>query len=133
MRLWQKMMAVAVLIPFLGVSGYATYLWATYIDETTVSGSAQGFTIGTSKQQVLASVRHLTSYPHAVVYVSYGHRAGDNFTVDPVSADLDLLREHDQWRVLLDGEGEFFNSVRLSFRDGELVEIHRHRQRFELP
>jgi hypothetical protein len=133
MRLWQKTLAIAVLVPAMVLAGYVTYLWATYIDETSVSGSAYGFTIGTSKQEALASVRRLTSYPHAVVHVSYGPRAGDHFSVAPVPANLDRLQEHDQWKVLLDGKDGFSNSVRLTFRDGELVEIYRHRKHFDLP
>lgn len=133
MRLWKKTLAVAVLVPILVVSGYVIYLWATYIDEATVTGSAHGFTIGTSKREALDSVRRLGNYPHAVVYVSYGPRAGDHFTVDPASAHVEQLQEHEIWKVLLEGKGKFFNSVRLTFRDGELVEIYRHRQHFELP
>ncbi|MGY1522138.1 hypothetical protein ACW5DW_17120 [Luteimonas sp. A482] len=133
MRLWQKILAAAVLVPTLVIAGYIGYLWATYIDETITSGAAHGFTIGASKQDALASVSHLSSHPDAVVYVSHGPRAGDNFSIVPSPAELGRLQEHDQWVVLLDGNDKFFNSVRLTFRDGALAEIHRHRKHFELP
>ncbi len=134
MRLWQKTLTIATLVPILVVAGYVAYFCATYIDETITSGTAYEFSIGTSKQVALTSVDRLSNYPNAVVYVSYGPRAGDNFTVAPVAAHIAQLQQHDQWDVLLDGDdGKFSNSVRLTFRDGKLTEIHRHRQHFELP
>lgn len=133
MRLWQKTLVVAVLAPILAIAGYIGYLWATYLDETVTSGTAYGFTIGASKQETLRSASSLRSHPHAVVYVSYGPRAGDNFTIAPSPTHIEQLQGHDRWDVLLDGDGKFFNSARLTFRDGKLVEIHRHRQHFELP
>jgi len=133
MRLWQKTLATVVLIPILVVAGYITYLWATYIDESVASGSAYGFTIGASKQETLDAISRLTNHPHAVVDVTYGLRAGDHFTIAPVPVQIGQLQMHDRWDVYLDGDGKFFNSVRLTFRDGHLAEIYRHRQYFELP
>ena len=133
MRLWQKALAIAVLVPGLAIGGYVTYLWVTYIDETVTSGTAFGFTIGATKHEALASAGALTNHPDTVVYVSYGPRAGDNFTVPPSPTHIGQLQGHDRWQVLLDGDGNFFNSTRLIFRDGKLAEIHRHRQHFELP
>ena len=133
MRLWQKTLAVAVLAPVIAVAGYIGYLWVTYLDETITSGVAYGFTVGASKQETLGSASRLRDYPHAVVYVSYGPRAGDNFTIPPSRARIEHLEVHDQWDVLLDGNGKFFNSIRLTFKDGKLAEIYRHRKHFELP
>lgn len=133
MRLRQKTLVAATLVPLLVVVGYLGYLWTTYIDETVTTGAAYGFTIGASKQETLAAASRLGNHPQAVVYVSYGPRAGDHFTIDPLPGHTWQLQDHDQWNVLLDGDGKFFNSVRLTFRNGELTEIHRHRQHFELP
>ena len=133
MRLWQKTLVVATLVPILAITGYFAYLWATYIDETITSGTAYGFTIGASKQEALTSAGRLNNYPQAVVYVTFGPKAGDNFTITPSPTHIGQLQEHEQWDVLLDGDGQFFDSVRLTFRDGKLAEIHRHRQYFEFP
>jgi len=133
MRLWQKTLTAAGLVPVLVIVGYIGYLLATYIDETITSGTAYEFTIGASKQDTLTSASHLNSHPHAVVYVNYGPLAGDNFTIVPSPAQIEQLQKHDQWVVLLDGNGKFFNSVQLTFQDGKLAKIHRHRQHFELP
>jgi len=133
MRLWKKIAASVVLAPILIVVGYIAYLWASYIDNTVASGTAYGFTIGSSKQDALASTGNLSDYPHATVYVDYGPRAGDNFTVAPLPSNLGKLQQHDRWNVLLRGNDKFFDSVRLTFRNGKLVEIYRHRQNFELP
>lgn len=133
MQQWKRVLALAVLAPILAFAGYVGYLWATYLDETVVSGTAYGFTIGASKQEALAAARSFNDHPHAVVYVSYGARAGDHFSIAPSQARIEQLQAHDQWDVLLDGADSFFNSVRLTFHDGRVVEIHRHRQYFELP
>lgn len=133
MRLWKRILIIAVLAPILAVAGYAGYLWATYLDETVVSGTAYGFTIGASMEEALGAARNLRDHPHAVVYVSHGQRAGDRSTIAPAQARIDQLQMYDQWDVLLDGADNFFNSIRLTFRDGKLVEIHRHRQYFEFP
>ena len=133
MRQWKIILALAVLVPILAVAGYAGYLWATYLDETVVSGTAYGFTIGASKQEALAAARRLDDHTRAVVYVSYGPRAGEHFSIAPSQARIEQLQGQDQWEVLLDGTGKFFNSIRLTFREGRLIEIHRHRKHFDGP
>lgn len=133
MRPWKRILVIAMLAPLLAVAGYTGYLWATYLDETVVSGTAYGFTIGASRQEVLAAARSLNDHPRAVVYISYGPRTGDHFSIAPSQVRIEQLQAHDQWDVLLDGSDKFFNSVRLTFNDDRLVEIHRHRQRFEIP
>jgi hypothetical protein len=134
MKLWHKFLLAAVLIPALVVGGYAAYLAATYINETVVSGSGYGFSIGSSKQHVIEQASALReAHPNAVIYIDFGPRAGDRFTVAPTSDKIDRLRPHDQWSLQLDGPTEFFNTIRLTFQDGRLVEIHRHRKYFELP
>lgn len=133
MRRWKRVLALAVLAPLLAFAGYAAFLWATHLDETVVSGTAYGFTIGASKQEALAAARSLNDHPHAVVYISYGPRAGDHFSIAPSQVRIEQLQAHDQWGVLLDGPNKFFNAVGLTLNDGKLVEIHRHRQHFELP
>lgn len=133
MRKWKRILAVALLVPFLAIAGYAAFLWGTYLDETVVSGTAHGFAIGATKQEAFEAAGNLGGHPRAVIYVSYGKRAGDHFTIAPAQAKTDQLQAHDQWDVLLDGPDSYFNSVRLTFRDGKLVEIHRHRKYLELP
>ncbi len=133
MRPLKKILTMALLAPILAFAGYAAYLWATYLDDTVVSGTAYGFTIGASKREVLAAARSLDDHPHAVVYASYGQRAGDHLSVALSQVRIEQLQGHDQWDILLDGPDNFFNSVGLTFSDGKLVEIHRHRQHFELP
>ena len=131
---WRKAVAVALLSPVVIVALYVGFLAASYISKDVHSGSAYGFQIGHTKAQVANSLDAFRrKHPEAAVYVSYGQRAGDNFTVPASEAQLPRLRPHDQWDVLLAGPGEFNNSVRLTFKMGRLVEIYRHRQYFELP
>lgn len=134
MKGWRKFLLAAVLIPPLMVGGYVAFLAATYIDETVVSGSAYGFSIGSSKQQALEQASSLRNdYPDAVIYVFFGPRAGDRFHVAPVVDHLDRLEAHDRWNLQLEGPSEYRNGVSLRFVDDGLVEIHRYRQYFEGP
>ena len=134
MRTWRKAILAVILTSMVAIGGYVAFLAATYVDETATSGTAYGFSIGSSKGQALAAVlRQQDKHPSVATYVKYGRRAGDNFTLSSSEMNLGTLGQHDRWDVLLDGPGEFSNSVRLTFHDDRLVEIHRHRQYFELP
>ena len=116
------------------VVGQAVYYWSTYIDETVYSGSAYGFEIGWSKEQVVRGfARVRTEHPYTHVYVSYGDRAGDNFSIPASDMSIGVLQTHDHWELLLDAKWEFWNSIDLYFQNGVLIQIYRHRQYFELP
>jgi hypothetical protein len=134
MKTWHKALLAVVLSPIIAVGGYIAYFGATYINKTTRSGPAYGFTTGSTKAQALEAIfRHRDTHPRLATYVSYGPRAGDHFTLGASDMNLANLGPHDQWDVLLDGPGEFFNSIKLTFDEGRLIEIHRHRKNFELP
>ena len=128
---WRKAIALFLLVPVAGCVGF---LWASYISETTSSGSAYGFSIDSSKAESAAALSDFRrAHPKAVVYVSSGPRAGDHFTALASEDQLHLLQPHHQWDILLNGPGEFRNVVRLTFKEDRLVDIYRHRQYFELP
>lgn len=125
---------VIVFAPLVAVGLYIAYLTATYIDETVTTGSEYGFTVGSSKGQTIDAVlRQRDKHPKVAIYVSFGERAGDTFTLGPAEINLGKLSPHDYWMVLLDGPDEFSDTVGLRFSDGRLTQIHRHRQYFELP
>ncbi len=131
---WRKAIAAFLLLPVALVAGYVGFLWASYISETTSSGSAYGFRIDSSKAHSAAALTSFRqAHQKAAVYVSYGPRAGDHFTVPASEAQLHALQPHDQWDILLNGPGEFRNLIRLTFKEDRLVDIYRHRQYFELP
>lgn len=84
-------------------------------------------------QALDAISRQQDEHPKAAIYVPYGSRPGDHFTLGPSDMKVSKLESHDRWDVLLDGPGKFFNSVTLTFDEERLVKIHRHRSLFELP
>ena len=67
------------------------------------------------------------------LYISYGPRAGDNSTLPLTNDNFERALKSDYWELLLDGEGEFFNVIRLKLEDKTLTQIYRHRKYFELP
>lgn len=134
MKFVLKILAAFILVPVLFISGLVGYFWITYIDEEITSGNAYGFTIGASKSEAVKDFESLrTKHPDLHVYVSYGQRAGDYFSIPALPESIDWLTPHDRWDLLLDGKSEFFNSTDLHFEDGKLVRVYRHRQYFELP
>jgi hypothetical protein len=57
------------------------FLWATCTDETVLSGSKYGFTIGLARQQTYQNMEILKEgCPELQIYISNGPRAGDNMT-----------------------------------------------------
>ena len=130
------MKAVLYIISFLVllIAGYIVYLAATYIDESVTVGSAYGFEIGSPKGQSFNDIRKLLNqYPNLVIYYTYGNKAGDNEIVLPIDNEYSKIEQQDRWALLLDGDGEFFNVIKLSFNENKLVNIYRHRKYFELP
>jgi hypothetical protein len=135
---WLQALLLLLLAPpialVLLIAGMFVRFKVTYLREIVTTGTAYGFDIGASKQVTLLSASLLQAkYPNAVVYVTTGPRAGDRFEAPASLESLARLSPHDRWVVLLDGSGQYWNVVRLTFEDGTLVEIYRHRQAFELP
>ena len=134
MRRLQKVVSAILIVPVLIVLTYFGFLWITYIDDTVVSGSKYGLSIGATKLQTYKDISTIQkSYPKLKIYISYGERAGDNMTLSPTMDSFKKIEKYDRWDLLLDGEGEFFNVIKLDYTNGALVGIYRHRKYFEAP
>jgi hypothetical protein len=129
-----KIIAAIVFLPIVAIAIYILFLWATYIDDTVTSGSKYGFTIGSSKQQVYEDIfATKENYPELKIYIPYGPRAGDNATLPPTNENFERALISDHWELLLEGDGEFFNVIRLRVDNNSLTQIYRHRKYYELP
>ena len=123
-----------VLSPFIAFGFYIAFLWITYIDETIVSGEKYGFEVGESKEDVFQKILlQQKSNPTIFLYINYGGRAGDDIEVPPNSVSLEEIEHYKVWSLLYDGEGKYFNVLRLKFDNTRLSSIYRHRKHFELP
>ena len=129
-----KFLLGIVLSPIIALAFYLVFLWATYIDETIISGEKYGFTVGSSKEDVFQNVllQH-KSHPDLFLYINYGGQAGDYIEVPASSISFQEIKDFKEWTLLYDGEGEYFNVLRLRFDDASLASIYRHRKNFELP
>jgi hypothetical protein len=129
-----KSLLIIISLPILAIAFYVLFLWATYIDNTVTEGSRYGFTIGSTVEQTYQDIQSLKEkYPELMLYISYGPRAGDNMTVPPTKENFNTAISSEFWDLLLEGDGEFFNVIRLKSENGALTEIYRHRKYFELP
>ncbi|MCK5707228.1 MAG: hypothetical protein KAI43_06195 [Candidatus Aureabacteria bacterium] len=118
-----------IIIPTMSYVGYLTF---TYIDDTVITGEKYGFKIGESKEVVFQKAREL--YKDQTVYVLHPldqNNHGPHKQIGFNEKEYPLLSERDEWRIYYDEK--YFNSIRLKFKEGKLVEIHRHRKYFELP
>jgi hypothetical protein len=128
-RRWLKRVGLLLLLAPLAGLGY---LYLTYIDESHYSGTLYGFTIGMAREQVFDAASR--SEHRDSLYVSYafnGYGAEPFHRLRFVRSELEPLLKRDYWSFYL--EDSAFNSIKLRFRSDRLYEIHRHRQRFELP
>ena len=134
MKRRSKLLLGAVLSPIIALAFYIVFLWVTYIDETIVSGEKYGFRVGASKEDVFENVLlQRKNFPNLFLYIAYGERAGDYIEVPPGSVSFQDIKDFKAWTLLYDGEGEYFNVLRLKFDDVRLASIYRHRKYFELP
>jgi hypothetical protein len=113
---------------------YVTFLWITYIDNTTSSGSKYGFTIGANKEEVYDQIiLQQQSYPDLYFYVRSGKQSKDFIEAPVKSVPLARIKNFERWGLQFDGKHEYFNVLELTFTENRLIEIHRHRKYFELP
>jgi len=129
-----KIVIVVLLAPVVMAAVLWGYLWITYIDDTVTSGNKYGLFIGATKQKSFSDISNIQKeYPNLKIYIYSGKYVGDRSTLSPTQENYKKLEKCDRWELLLDGEGEFFNVIRMEFKHGDLVEIYRHRQYFEFP
>lgn len=142
-RSWSpfKLLGIFAAAIILLVAGYLLWLRATYIDDLVEAGGAYALVIGQGKDEVVSSL------PDAIS--ASGHRVEDSYVVLPAVSGADgaavplgmtpissgavaaSLREQDQWDIYFN---ESYNDLlRLTFCEGRLCKIYRHRKNFDLP
>ena len=126
-----------IILRVIGIIGfvgflYLSYFWLTYINETIIAGEGYGFNIGEAKEQVFSNA--IKAFQEEQVYIlnpiderGYGPHEEIEFT----SEDYELLKNRNKWDFYY--SKNYFDSIKLTFEQDILVEIHRHRKKFELP
>jgi hypothetical protein len=130
----KKTLLIIVLLPVVTVAGYILFLWATTIHDSVDEGTKYGFTIGETKTDTHVNLLEWRDkHPELIVitYAKVGGYAQEQFV--KLSLEFDELKKYNQWRVHLNGERSGSNSIRLTFENGSLTNIYRHRQYYELP
>jgi len=133
MRKTLQIAGLVLLVGFIYLCGYGVYCWLTYIDETITTGDAYGFCVGDSKLETYQ--RAGQQFQEKTVWFAYppDYRQAvvrRNTTFSDDEFDLLALGEQNKWQLYF---GSFFDTIQLSFTNDRLVEIYRHRQKFELP
>ena len=132
MKILIRIILISVVVIIVGLIGYFVYLKATYIDDTVLAGEAYGFKIGDTQEETYFRTKN--AFDSQAVFIlfpldknGYGPHKELKFTDE----EFNILREREKWEFFFD-DG-FFDSLKLTFKNGKLTSIHRHRQKFELP
>ena len=118
------------------IIGIITFNYVTYIDDLQISGSAYGFTIGSTKKETVEDIKILlTNNPNVVVRIKYGPRVMDKKLVKITKTAYSELEPHNFWWILLDDTADniYADGIKLFFDNERLIKIYRHRKYFELP
>ena len=123
---------MVVVIVICVVLCHIAYLWATYIDETITSGEGYGFKIGETKKQVYHKAGELFKdkkvyFLHPIDEQNHGPHKELRYSSD----EYEIIKDRNKWNFYF--TEDYFDSIKLTFKDGCLMEIHRHRKKFELP
>ena len=109
----------------------ALYCRLTYLDDTVSAGEGYGFRVGMDKAQASSTAAKLFRESDVSIVDAIGERGtGPRRTIGFGSEDRALLLSRDRWKLYF---GSPLDSLRLDFAGGRLVEIHRHRNRCEMP
>lgn len=142
-----RVIAFSILALVCGSLGtVALIATANYSDNLIVSGSKYGLTIGMSKEEVydrlLPAIQNAqdgstTVFIEVEITSDISEVAATNVGT-PVLIQTYLndigktsFRKKDYWKLYVNGSR--FNTLSLTFCEGKLCEIYRHRKSFELP
>jgi hypothetical protein len=132
LKLLFKISCVVMAIVICAIICRVGYLWGTYIDETITSGEGYGFEIGETKEQVYYKASEF--FQDSKVFFLYPL---DEQGIDPEkefkfsTEEYKVIKNRDVWKFY--SNESFIDFITLAFKKGELVEIRRRRQKFELP
>lgn len=129
-----KKILIACLLLLTSIVVIFLYFRATYIDEMIIQGEGYGFTIGDSKEIAFEKANKL--FQGKIVYISYPilHEesgVGAFYKISFVTNDFEKIEQRDLWKIYF--EKSYWDSLDLTFSNGQLVKIYRHRQKFEFP
>ena len=119
---------------FLGVGivaalivGYIGFLWISHIDNRVKAGSAYGFEIGSSKEEVVATLKKI--YGNKKISLEYIPRGRDKSQYQQLDFERDLEKFYnkDHWKFYLG----YRSKIEFRFYRGRLEEIRRWRQYYE--
>lgn len=141
-----KSLLVALLVIAALAGAYIFYLWATYLDEVTDAGEAYGLVVGESQRKTFdklpaafdsvgfdANDVFIEVQADALMAQNLGIAQGRRVMTQPdLSTDgFSTLSIEDRWTFY--NQKNYQDFLRLSFCDGRLCRIYRHRKHFELP
>jgi len=115
-----------------GIFFIAMFLGGCYIDESIDVGEAYGFKIGDSKKQAYLKAREI--YQGKIIFILYPtdkEGFGPHKKFDFSEENYQLIVSREKWEFFFD-DG-FYDSLKLTFVNDRLSNIHRYRKPFELP
>jgi hypothetical protein len=127
-----KGLSKIVVIAVVAIIAYLFYLYASFIDETVLSGEGYGFTVGISKEEAYSKAKD--KFKDKEVFIIYPRNSQGVGPFKQLTFDENdklILSKMDSWKVYY--EKNVWDSIELTFTDSKLFSIYRRRQKFELP
>lgn len=125
-------MSIVIVLLFIAL---VVYFSATYIDDTVTEDKGYGFSIGEDKLTAFTYItnKNVSNTVDVVYAIQVGEKP-QNFSVVNIQQDtFHHINNFNTWNLLLNKERNFLNTIRLTFKENELIEIYRHKQWLELP
>jgi len=111
------------------ILGYVGFMWISYTCKSVIEGSGYGYSIGSSKVEALSTAEKLYRKKQITLGCNRYDEEDPRNNLINITKDASLFYKEEKW--------EFYFScdsfVTLHFENDHLIEIHRHRQYFELP
>lgn len=127
-----KVLGVTFLIPVLIILGYFGYFYFTYIHDTVTKGEGYGFVIGENKSEVFQRAKIL--FENEDIYYRPEQINKKGFLRVKMKFTKENQKEFSNFNLWKFYFGDqHIDHIDFKFENEKLVEIHRHRQYFELP
>jgi hypothetical protein len=108
---------------------FAFFLWSSSLHEVVEEGGAYGFTIGTSKAEVLTHLHDKSEKGIEIINLVYSDKSSRSASL---SSPSEYFNDSNKWVIMFDS-AYFFDSVTLEFCEDNLCKLFRKRQYFETP
>ena len=126
MNLRKSALYLFIWAPTIGFVAYLLFSQYGYYNDTIVEGEKSGFKIGTAMETSFQNLKSLENqYPELSVNLYYGDKIEDCISVLSKHIKFEEAKTHKTWELLLNGDTNRTDTIKLIFVENRLAEIQR--------